>query len=325
MPEIICFEVTNRCNLDCLHCNKIINTRPVKDISIELVDRVLTEAKPFNPRVVALTGGEPTVHKDFERLLATVERHDIDYTITTNGQNFRDTHKALIRHASRLTGITLSLEGASARTNDKVRGAGSFDRVLEAMDLCRRHGIGFGVQTVVSTVNINELEAIVALVAAQGADPINFILMRPSPRNIQEGLLLDLEAAELVEQRVGQLKVVTTGIRVDMTLGYYSPWPLFACRPLGLAMIDVDYNGCLRFCPDLSNYRGAGSAEDDNDVVADLNEVSLQKALKAMAQRVAVFWQNKIDHTAAEDLGPTDHFPCYYCLRYFNKADCLDL
>ena len=50
MPEIICFEVTNRCNLDCLHCNKIINTRPVKDISIELVDRVLTEAKPFNPR-----------------------------------------------------------------------------------------------------------------------------------------------------------------------------------------------------------------------------------------------------------------------------------
>lgn len=325
MPEIICFEVTNRCNLDCLHCNKIINTQPVKDISVDLVDRVLTQAKPFNPRIVALTGGEPTVHKDFERLVATVDRHDIDYTIATNGQNFRETHKVLVRHASRLTGITLSLEGASAESNDKVRGAGSFDRVLEAMDLSRRHGIRFGLQTVVSTANVDELGAIVALAAAQGADQLNFILMRPSPRNIEEGLLLDLEGAEGVEQRVAELKQATTSIKVDMTLGYYSPWPLFACRPLGLALIHVDYKGYLRFCPDVANYRGAGVTEDDNDVVADLNEQTLQRGLKALAQRVAVFWQNKIDHTAADDLGPTDYFPCYYCLRYFNKADCMDL
>lgn len=325
MPEIICFEVTNRCNLDCLHCNKIINKAPVRDIPVELVDSILEQARPFHPRVIALTGGEPTVHKDFERLVATVAHHDIDYTLTTNAQNFRESHKVLLRHADRLKGLTFSLEGASAASNDPIRGQGSFDRVMDAMELSRRHGFSFGVQTVVSTANLKELEAIVALAAAQGADQQNFILMRPAPRNIKEGLLLDLEAAETVEQRVAQLKESTTGMRVDMTLGYYSPWPLFACRPLGLALIHVDYKGYLRFCPDVANYRGAGEVEDDNDVVADLNTQSLQKGLKALAQRVAVFWQNKIDHTAVDDLGPSDYFPCYYCLRYFNKADCLDL
>ncbi|MFN8613090.1 MAG: radical SAM protein [Vulcanimicrobiota bacterium] len=325
MPEIICFEVTNRCNLDCLHCNKIVNTQPVRDISVDLVASILKQSKPFNPRIVALTGGEPTVHREFERLVATVDEHDIDYTITTNGQNFRETCKVLVRHSARLKGITLSLEGATPRSNDRVRGTGSFERVLDAMELARRHGILFGLQTVVSTANIDELDAITALAAAQGADQLNFILMRPSPRNIQEGLLLDLEAAEIVEQRVAELKQSTTGIKVDMTLGYYSPWPLFACRPLGMALIHVDYKGYLRFCPDVANYRGAGATEDDNDVVADLNEQTLQRGLKALAQRVAVFWQNKIDHTAMDDLAPSDYFPCYYCLRYFNKADCMDL
>ncbi|MEW6280345.1 MAG: radical SAM protein [Candidatus Eremiobacterota bacterium] len=325
MPEIIVIEATNRCNLDCLHCNKSVNRQPVTDIPVDLVDHVLEQAMPFHPRVVAVTGGEPTTHKQFEELIATVAKYDVGYTVVTNAQNFRESHKVLLRHSERLLGVTISLEGATAETNDAIRGENTFERIMDALELCRRHGIPFGLQTVVSTRNVHELDALVELAAGQGAGELNFILMRPAPRPIEEGLMLDLEAAEAVEKRVGELRKTERRVKVDMTTGYFSPQPLYACRPLGMTIISIDYKGYLRFCPDISNYRGAGCEEDDTDVVADLSMRSLQWSLKALANRIALFWQNKIDYTAMDDLAPTDYFPCYYCLRYFNKADCQDI
>ncbi|MCE7869849.1 radical SAM protein [bacterium CPR1] len=325
MPEIICIEVTNRCNLDCVHCNKLVNQHPIRDIPVDLVDSILEQARPFSPRVVALTGGEPTTHKQFDELIATIARHDIGYTLVTNGQNFRDSHKVLLRHSNRLLGVTFSLEGATSETNDSIRGPNTFNRVMDALELCRRHGLSFGLQTVLSTRNVGEMDALVELAVEQGADQLNFILMRPAPRPIEDGLILDMEAAEAAEKKIAELRKKESRIKVDMTTGYFSPQPLYACRPLGLSIISIDYNGYLRFCPDISNYRGAGGAEDDTDVIADLAMRPLQWSLKALSNRIALFWQNKIDYTVMDDLAPTDYFPCFYCLRYFNKADCLDV
>lgn len=326
MPEIIVFETTNRCNLDCLHCNKKVNKRDneeVTDINPELVDTVLEQAAPFKPRVVALTGGEPTTHREFEKLVRTVAKHDVDWTMTTNGQNFRDIYKILIEHSARLKGITLSLEGATAESNDAVRGKGTYDKILDAMKLCRRHGIAYGTQTVVGTKNVAELEQIAAICDQNGSDELNFILMRPTPENVAQGLLLTFEEAEAVEERVVKMKDLHTRMKVGMATGYYSPQPLFVCRPLALSMISVDYYGYLRFCPDITNYRGA--AEDSTDIVADLNMRPLQHGLKALASRISVYWANKIDWVATGDFGAVDYYPCYFCLRYFNKSDCLDI
>jgi MoaA/NifB/PqqE/SkfB family radical SAM enzyme len=322
MPEVIVVEVTNKCNLNCRHCMKNINGMggaEVVEIDLYLLDKVLTQAKVFNTRIVSLTGGEPTLHSDWESLIELLEKHEVDYVFPTNGINFKETHKVLVEKASaHFRGVTFSIEGATARTNDLIRGEGTFKTVKEAMGIARAQNLPFRVQTVVGRHNMNELPQIAALADEAGASMLNFILMRPSPDN--EEYLLSLVESDEVEERIIPIKQAHKRMAIDMTTGYKSPDPFHVCPPLALQMITIDYNGLLRFCVDLTNYRGA--IADNTDIIANLNMKPLAAALKDFSNRINRFRHNKIDWVTEGVVSSTDANPCLYCLRHFNKNDC---
>jgi len=325
MPEIIVVEVTNKCNLNCAHCMKNINGMEggdVVDIDLYLLDKILKQAKAFRTRIVSMTGGEPTLHSEWEELIALLEKHDVDYTFTTNGINFDETHKVLVREASkRFKGVTFSIEGATAGTNDLIRGEGTFEQVTAAMRIAKSQGIPFGMQAVIGRHNMNEMSQLAALADEIGADELNYILMRPSPQNVE--FLLSLLESDEVEEIAAQIKDAYKGrhVKIGMTTGYKSPDPFFVCRPLSMSMIDIDYNGLLRFCVDLTNYRGA--IAPDTDIIANLNMKPLSAALKEFSNRVNRFRHNKLDWVSEGVFASTDSNPCLYCLRHFNKNDCM--
>lgn len=321
MPEIIVVEVTNKCDLNCKHCNRNINDMGGADpcdIDLRLLDRVLTEAEPYKIKVVQLTGGEPTLHHDWEGVIAVMERHDIDYTIISNGQNFKEAHKALIRGATqKFKGIMFSIDGATAQTNDALRGEGSFAKVQAALKLVRMHGLPFGIQVVVGTHNINELSEIAALAEEAGARELSYLQMRPTQENC-EYMLSPLQTEE-VQTQINSIKEEHTSLNIGSTAGNRTPYPLFACRPLAMLMIGIDCHGHLRFCPDLTNYRCGGA--DDSDIVDDLNTTPLQFALKELSNKINVFWRNKIDWVTEAINAPLDYDPCSYCISHFNKYE----
>lgn len=323
MPEVIVVEVTNKCNLNCKHCMKNINGMggaEVVEIDLFLLDKILTQAEAFKTRIVSLTGGEPTLHSDWEGLIDLLERHDVDYVFPTNGINFKETHKVLLEKSSaRFKGPTFSIEGATARTNDLIRGEGTFNKVMAAMEICRANKMPFGVQAVVGRHNMNELAQIATLADEAGAGKLNYILMRPSSEN--EEYLLSLVESDEVEEQIIPIKQAHKRLQVDMTTGYKSPDPFHVCPPMAMSMISIDYNGLLRFCVDLTNYRGA--VADDTDIIANLNMKPLSTALKDLSGRINRFRHNKIDWVTEGVVASTDANPCLYCLRHFNKNDCM--
>ncbi len=324
MPEIIVVEATNRCILNCKHCYKNINDMGggTVDIDLYLLDRILTQTEPYNTRIVSITGGEPTLHSDWEGLIAVMEKHDVDYTFTTNGINFKEAHKALVKGASqRFRGVAFSMDGATAETNDVIRGEGTFEKVKAAFRLARMHGIPFGIQAVVGTHNIHELSEIAALADAEGAGELNFILMRPTFENAE--YVLSAAQSDEAEEQINSIKEAHTRLKVGMATAHKTPYPLFVCRSLAMTMIGIDCSGLLRFCPDLSNYRGAVS--DDSDIVADLNTKPLQIALKDLSNRINRFWLDKIDWVMEGIVASTEYDPCQYCLNHFSKYECKDM
>jgi MoaA/NifB/PqqE/SkfB family radical SAM enzyme len=64
--------------------------------------------------------------------------------------------------------LNVSLDGATAKTNDRVRGAGTFDRVVENLRLLGQHARFTLAFTVMST-NVHEIEACAELAARVGA------------------------------------------------------------------------------------------------------------------------------------------------------------
>jgi MoaA/NifB/PqqE/SkfB family radical SAM enzyme len=327
MPEIIVVEATNKCNLNCVHCMKKINTMgnaEITEIDLYLLDKVLRQAEAFKTRIVSLTGGEPTLHSDWEGLIGVLEKHDVDYTFTTNGINFEEASKILIQNSSpRFKGVTFSIEGATAQTNDLIRGEGTFELIIKAMKIAKANGIPFGMQAVVGRHNKHELPQLAALADEIGADELNYILMRPSPDNVE--YLLSLIESDEVEEQIVAIKDAYKNhhVKIGMTTGYKSPDPFHVCPPLAMSMISIDYNGLLRFCVDLTNYRGA--IHDDTDIIANLNMKPLSAALKDLSNRVNRFRHNKIDWVTEGTISSTDANPCLYCIRHFNKNDCMEM
>ena len=80
------WNLGKRCNYDCSYCPKSIhdNSSPHTDYFIlqNAVDKLLTIGKPLR---ISLTGGEPSVHPDIERLIKYIKSKNIWLSMTTNG------------------------------------------------------------------------------------------------------------------------------------------------------------------------------------------------------------------------------------------------
>ena len=85
---------------------------------------------------VMLCGGEPTLVPHFFAVAETLGEAGIQLKIETNGQDFGP---AAAERLARLPirSIQISLDGADRATNDAVRGDGSWDMAITAMDNLR--------------------------------------------------------------------------------------------------------------------------------------------------------------------------------------------
>lgn len=81
------WNLGKRCNYDCSYCPGVIhdNTSAHTDITIlkDTVDRLLRLGKPVR---LSFTGGEPTIHPQFEELISYAKNQGISWiSVTTNG------------------------------------------------------------------------------------------------------------------------------------------------------------------------------------------------------------------------------------------------
>ena len=119
-------EITSRCNFSCVHCyndSKISG----QDIPFEVLAELINSAKELDVPYVAFSGGEPTLHSQFEKLVSLINKNDIQFDLVTNGSRLILYEDVL----SKVGHLQISLDGATSTSNDIIRGKGSFDRVIE--------------------------------------------------------------------------------------------------------------------------------------------------------------------------------------------------
>jgi GTP 3',8-cyclase len=135
-------SVTDRCNFRCVYCMPKEVVGPgyqfLPHAEILTFEQIVRLAKIFHGhgvQKVRLTGGEPLVRKDIEKLIAMLADAlpDVVLTLTTNGSLLKAKAKAL--KAAGLTRITVSLDSLDDATFKAMNGAEfPVARVLEAID-----------------------------------------------------------------------------------------------------------------------------------------------------------------------------------------------
>jgi MoaA/NifB/PqqE/SkfB family radical SAM enzyme len=145
--DTIWIQVTGTlCNIACRHC--FVNAGP-KSTSLPMMTRIevetaLEEAAELGARDAYFTGGEPFLHPEIRSLVDfALERMPL--TILTNALLIDEDLAGWIAgrfSRSRYSfDIRVSLDGATAARNDRVRGGGVYDGVVEALRRLARAGV----------------------------------------------------------------------------------------------------------------------------------------------------------------------------------------
>jgi cyclic pyranopterin phosphate synthase len=174
-------SVTDRCNFRCTYCMpkevfghdyRFLDRREL--LSFEEIERVARVAVGLGIEKLRLTGGEPLLRRDLERLVAMLAELDVDLTLTTNAALLPRKAQAL-RDAG-LTRITVSLD---AMDDAVFRAMNDVDfpvgRVLEGIEAARAAGLPVKVNCVVKRA-VNEDQIIpLARYFRRSGDTVRFI------------------------------------------------------------------------------------------------------------------------------------------------------
>ena len=148
-------SVTDRCNFRCVYCmpkevygrdHRFLERREL--LTFEEIARIARVFTTSGVRKLRLTGGEPLVRRDLERLVAQLAELDVDLTLTTNGSLLPQ--KARLLADAGLDRVTVSLDSlddAQFRALNDVDFP--VDRVLEGIDAAAAAGLPVKVNAVV--------------------------------------------------------------------------------------------------------------------------------------------------------------------------------
>jgi MoaA/NifB/PqqE/SkfB family radical SAM enzyme len=307
-------ELTNRCNLRCAHCFEDRHAG-TGDLPYELMRQLLMQAAPCGVSHVSFTGGEPTLHRDFDRIIHETVDAGCTFSVVSNGSTFHRIYPWLVEHRRSFTGVTLSLDGAAADTHDRLRGAGSYRQVMRAASVCVARELPFTFNMVLTRNNQHEVRSLVNLAAALGSGGVRFGHLMPRSPCARE-LELPLAARRVVEQEIWSLQP-SSAVPIGMAPGYYSESPFFPCGPLELQECNVDYRGNVTLCCHLSGY---GDGLGHQDRVGNLAEITVREAFDRLATLVRGCLETKRRRLERGELGPRDYSPCLYCVRHFAET-----
>src|SRR5262245_42629968 len=137
-PLAVHLEVIAACNLSCTHCFAGELPRNQHPLSVREMAELFADLARLGSFRLGLTGGEPLLRKDLFEILDAATDAGLHPCLTTNALLLTE---EIARELGRrpLVWLNVSLEGPTAEVNDAVRGIGTFDAVLQKLELLRRH------------------------------------------------------------------------------------------------------------------------------------------------------------------------------------------
>jgi len=315
---VIGFHLTDRCQLDCQHCLRDPEQKP-KDLPLSIIHKVLAEAKAvYRCSHAALTGGEPTLHPEFEGVLDALSEHDYTWHLVTNGKRFSrlvDLLKENPARRARLSAVNFSLDGADEAAHDAIRGKGSFRDVMMAVTLASAHGISFVLQMVVNAKTAHQIEAMGLLASQLGAARVSFSWLQATGTFLDRELYLSPRAWRGVQDRIDRLAAALK-LPVVTPEGFYREQPFHVCEPFASNQLHVDVDGRLNLC---CQHAGVPGSSKELDVAGDLAQMSLVEAHGHLLGIIQKAQTAKLARLARGPLDEWDHFPCNDCMKHFGK------
>lgn len=153
LPSLRYLELllTDRCNLRCRHC--YIGEPLARELPLEQVVRLLEEFFRMQGLRVLLSGGEPLLYSEFERLNEYLGEYPLRKVLLTNGMLISEERLMSLN----VEEVQISIDGLES-SHDAIRGVGSYRKAIDGIRLSLNAGLDVSVSTMVHPGNLNDFE-----------------------------------------------------------------------------------------------------------------------------------------------------------------------
>jgi len=198
-PFLVVWNFTNMCNLRCLHCYQRADRPTPDELTLEEKLDLVRQLDEAGVAAVALSGGEPTIHPHFLRVVEELSRRGIYAAVATNGWVFARKERLREAVSKGLRYVEVSVDSAKPEVHDRFRGVpGAWKRAVQALENAVELGVSNAMATTVTRININEVDDILDLAEKIGVERVVFFNFVPVGRGA-ENAWLDLTPEEREE------------------------------------------------------------------------------------------------------------------------------
>ena len=164
-PYRITFELTNACVAYCSHCFKKANDGPIKYIDYSKMYEFCTNGIHNEFQIVHLTGGEPLLHPQFQRIMQLFSDKDIE--LNTNGILINNYSPDIFK---KVKALSIGIYGLSDREYLQNTGiSNGYSALKESCEMLVKNNIVFSISLVINKKNIDFLEKYVETAYRLGA------------------------------------------------------------------------------------------------------------------------------------------------------------
>jgi len=241
-PWFLVLSPTMRCNLNCVGCSTRRYTKQ-DDLSIEIIDKILNEAKEMGIYFIVTQGGEMFV---YDEMLEVYKRHsDVYFQVYTNGTLI---DKKMANILAKLGNVApmISLEGFE-ETTDRRRGKGVFKKVMQAMDNLREAGCFFGASVTQTRLNTDEItsDEFFQLLLKKGCFVIWFFQFLPIGKDPELELMALPEQRHKLYRKICQIRE-----RLPIFIGdFWNDGPFVGgCIAAGRRYVHINNKGDVEPC-----------------------------------------------------------------------------
>ena len=222
-PEIIGWEITNRCNLTCKHCFTAAGRRAYGEMTTAECRAAIDSMAAIGVETIGWTGREPLLRDDLEELIAYATQKKIRSTVTTNAVLLDRQRAQRLKEAGNRA-VQISIDGSNAARNRRLRGTtdDEFNRILDAISYCRELNTRVTLATVLGSENLDDAPAMLELARREQVDMIRFCCYAPVGRgkrkDVRERFSFDGALSELY--RFVEYVQTQDSVVVDLDIGF---------------------------------------------------------------------------------------------------------
>ncbi len=308
MLNEISIEILQRCPNRCIYCSSHSNPQATHIIPLEIIKRVIDDAKALGCKTVCLSGGEPFLHPQIIDIVSYIAKQHLACYVYTSGIYMEDEIYSSLpnEYIESIRGmvdkIIFNVEADNSALYNQIMGTdvGGFDLMKKSISDCVSSGLTVETHVVPMRINFNNLKPIFEMCYQLGVSKVSILRLVLQGRALENLPLVKLSSEENREV-TKVIKTLNDAYRGKVRIGL--PYSDSNCRIYCKAAsdkINIRYDGnvypCEVFKDDILNKK-IGYAPDNISVASFLDIYNKSSYLNAVRKQIDTFKREDGDET----------------------------